>query len=158
MFKKKHCGSPTLPLFSRDTTASNCRRWIRNSCTGTQVLIAPLGTHHLARAVARFSAFAGPLLPEQGKPATSLRFIPFSAGPRVCIGNHFAMMEAQLVLTTLLRNYEFSLPEGTVVVPEIDSALRPKEGLHMRIKGERRVLQTDHLATTNTPTTKGKSR
>jgi cytochrome P450 len=125
---------PPLPLFSRDTTASIVVGGYEIPA-GTPVLIAPLGTHHRPELWPDSQRFLPDrFLPEQESQRHRYAFIPFSAGPRVCIGNHFAMMEAQLVLTTLLRNYEFSLPEGTVVVPEIDSALRPKEGLHMRIK------------------------
>jgi cytochrome P450 len=35
-----------------------------------------------------------------------LQYIPFSAGPRTCIGDHFAMLEATLALATIIRRTE----------------------------------------------------
>jgi cytochrome P450 len=39
-------------------------------------------------------------------------YIPFSAGPRMCLGSGFAMIEMKLVLATILRRYRLTLPEG----------------------------------------------
>ena len=36
-------------------------------------------------------------------------YIPFGRGPRICIGNHFALMEAQLLLATLAQHVAFEL-------------------------------------------------
>ena len=60
-------------------------------------------------------------------------YIPFSSGPRVCIGNSFAMMEARLVLATIAQQVCFSLAPGQVVKGETLITLRPKGGLPMRI-------------------------
>jgi cytochrome P450 len=61
-----------------------------------------------------------------------LSWLPFGAGPRVCIGNHFAMMEAQLVLAKLLRSAEFELVGEEAPLPL--ATLRPKYGMRVRIR------------------------
>lgn len=61
-------------------------------------------------------------------------YLPFGAGPRLCIGNHFAMMEMQLVLAAMLPRYRIELAPGQHVSAEPLVTLRPKGGiwLHMQ--------------------------
>ncbi len=58
-------------------------------------------------------------------------YMPFGAGPRICIGNHFAMMEAQLILATIARRWRFRLIQHADVVPEPLITLRPRGGVHV---------------------------
>ncbi len=67
-----------------------------------------------------------------GRPA--LAFFPFGAGPRKCIGETFALVEATLVLATLARRFELDLPPGMIPVPEAVITLRPKGGLPMKVR------------------------
>ncbi|MFL5318485.1 MAG: cytochrome P450 [Myxococcaceae bacterium] len=59
-------------------------------------------------------------------------YMPFLGGPRQCIGNNFAMMEAQLVVATIAQQFAPRTLDGKV--PEADPlvTLRPRGGLHMR--------------------------
>jgi cytochrome P450 len=56
-------------------------------------------------------------------------YLPFGGGPRVCIGNHFAIMEAQVVLAILSRRFRVELAPGARVEPEPLVTLRPKGGI-----------------------------
>jgi cytochrome P450 len=60
-------------------------------------------------------------------------YYPFGGGPRICIGNQFALMEATLILATLLQRFRLE-PSSTQPV-EIDPTftLRPRNGLPMRL-------------------------
>jgi cytochrome P450 len=61
-------------------------------------------------------------------------YAPFSLGPRKCIGEGFAMLEARLLLPSLLRRVRFEVVPGQKIVPEPTVTLRPKGGLRMRVK------------------------
>lgn len=60
-------------------------------------------------------------------------YFPFGAGPRVCVGAGFAMMEATLLLATIAQRFSFSLATNSRVTPFFSITLRPKDGLTMRI-------------------------
>jgi cytochrome P450 len=60
-------------------------------------------------------------------------YFPFGAGPRVCIGEHFAWMEATLVLAAIARRWSFRLGTGQRVQPDPLITLRTKHGMRMTI-------------------------
>lgn len=61
-------------------------------------------------------------------------YLPFGAGPHICPGNHFAMMEAQLVLATLVQRVTFELVPGRTIAPEPLITLRPKGGIRVVVR------------------------
>ena len=61
-------------------------------------------------------------------------YLPFGGGPRVCIGNSFASMEARLMLATMAQKYQLRLKPGQVVELDPLITLRPKNGMHMRVE------------------------
>jgi len=60
-------------------------------------------------------------------------YFPFGGGPRLCIGNTFAMMEATLLLATIAQRFRFRLAPGASVKPMLSVTLRPAEGIHMTV-------------------------
>jgi cytochrome P450 len=72
--------------------------------------------------------------PEQSAQRPKFVYLPFGAGPRQCIGNHFAMMEAQLVVATLAQRYRLRLVPGHRVEPWPLITLRPRFGMPMYIE------------------------
>jgi cytochrome P450 len=59
-------------------------------------------------------------------------YIPFGAGPRTCLGNHFAMLEGTLVLATLATRWSFEPVPGARIDLQAAVTLRPRGGLHLR--------------------------
>jgi cytochrome P450 len=72
--------------------------------------------------------------PEREKLLPRYAFVPFGAGPRICIGMYFAMMEGHLLLAALAQRVNFSLVPGQNVVPD------PVHHLTLRPMGEVKVL------------------
>lgn len=68
-------------------------------------------------------------------------YYPFGGGARMCIGNSFALMEAQVVLATLAQRFEPELVPGQDIVPDATFTLRPKHGVRMRIRRRAPALQ-----------------
>ena len=72
--------------------------------------------------------------PERSATRSKYVYLPFGAGPRQCIGSHFALIEAQLVLTTLAQSYRLQLVPGHRVEPWPLITLRPRFGMPMTIE------------------------
>ncbi|MBX9924937.1 MAG: cytochrome P450, partial [Hyphomicrobiaceae bacterium] len=64
-------------------------------------------------------------------------YLPFSAGPRVCVGAAFAMQEATLVLAELFRRYSFSPAPGHTPVPIARLTLRSDNGIKLQVQRRR---------------------
>jgi cytochrome P450 len=60
-------------------------------------------------------------------------YFPFGGGPRRCIGEGFALLEAAIVIATLARRFQFRLAPGEPVVPEPLVTLRPRHGIPMTL-------------------------
>ena len=71
--------------------------------------------------------------PERAATRPRFAYFPFGGGPRLCIGNTFALTEAQLVLATVASRWRLDLPQGHAAEPEPLVTLRPRGGLPMRV-------------------------
>jgi cytochrome P450 len=102
---------------------------------GHQLLMSPYAMHRDARYFQEPQRFD----PQRWlEPAASelprFAYFPFGGGPRVCIGNHFATMEAQLILCCLMQRVELeAVPDFELRLRPIVT-LRPQAGLPMRVK------------------------
>jgi cytochrome P450 len=72
--------------------------------------------------------------PEQEAMRPKFAYFPFGAGTRICIGEHFAWMEAMLLLATLAQRWRVHYDGAEAPVPEPLVTLRPKGGLAARLE------------------------
>src|SRR6266849_5904748 len=102
---------------------------------GTWIFLSPYVTHRDPRFFEnpeqfdpeRFAAGRSEWIPPYA-------YFPFGAGPHVCIGNAFAMMEMMLIVPTILQLFRVALAPGQgEVEPEPHITIRPKGGLRMAV-------------------------
>ena len=72
-------------------------------------------------------------LPENRGTIDRFAYLPFGAGPRVCIGSSFSLQEATIVLAHAVRAARLDLVPGHAVRPVVKVTLRPAGGLPMRL-------------------------
>ena len=72
--------------------------------------------------------------PERRPPPEPMIYFPFGAGPRSCIGNHFALQELTIMTILFYRHFRFSLQPGFTVEPDPLITLRPKHGMMMTLR------------------------
>src|SRR5271156_2822593 len=99
---------------------------------GSMVIVHVYGAHHAPRYWQDPEMFD----PERfNKANDKLRapftHIPFGAGPRGCIGGNYAMLQILMILSDLLRKYDFQLVPGQTIEARPMVILRPKHGIRM---------------------------
>jgi len=72
-------------------------------------------------------------LPERSTMRLRYSYFPFGGGPRQCIGNNFALMEAQLILATVAQKYQLRLVSDQLIYPEASVTLRPRGEMLMKL-------------------------
>jgi len=102
---------------------------------GSAVVVSPYVMHRLPERWEQPENFR----PERflgGETRTLLRdgYFPFGAGPHTCIGQHFALMEAKIVLATLLSRFRVTLIDGALPAPLGGITLRPSAAVSIRVE------------------------
>jgi len=101
---------------------------------GAQIVLSPWHLHRHERVWENPDSFdPARWQTEACRHAAREAYIPFSAGPRVCTGAGFAMVEGPLLLAQLCRAFRFEAIAGDVPVPVAHLTVRAKDGITLRV-------------------------
>ncbi len=124
---------PPVPMMVRENTCPEVLRE-RAVAPGAQIVLSPWHLHRHERVWPRPDEFdPDRWQTEEGKACARDGFIPFSAGPRVCSGAGFAMVEGVLLLAMLARAFRFEAVAGREPVPVAHLTVRAKDGIWLRV-------------------------
>ncbi|MBV8115576.1 MAG: cytochrome P450 [Silvibacterium sp.] len=105
---------------------------------GATVTIVPWVLHRHTKLWDRPAEFdPGRFSPEQGTARSRYAYLPFGAGPRVCIGASFVMTAISLILATIAQRYRLRLLADHPVEPQGLTALKPRYGMKMTLEKRR---------------------
>jgi len=124
---------PPVPMMVRQNACPKRFRG-RDLPTGSQIVISPWHLHRHERFWERPDEFDPARFgTKNGKECLRDAYIPFSAGPRVCPGSGFAMIEGPLMLAMLVRAFRFDLVEGREAMPVAHLTVRGRDGIWLRL-------------------------
>lgn len=127
---------PVAALMSRRTTAPiSLGGWAIPQ--GAMLRITPWVLHRDPRSFPEPEAFRPErfMAPHEAPPKGA--YIPLGLGPRVCLGQHFAMLEMTLLAAMMLQRCELHWPEGAAEPePQMHVTLRPKGGMRVGVEVE----------------------
>jgi cytochrome P450 len=124
---------PPVPMMSRQAIAdvSIGGHPVR---AGTSVLMPVYAIHRHAKRWERPNEFDPTrFAPEREKAIPRYQYMPFGAGPRICIGMSFAMVEATAILATLVRSARFATVPGRDPTPVARVTLNPGGGMPLAV-------------------------
>jgi unspecific monooxygenase len=101
---------------------------------GSLVMMAPWVLHRHAALWSNPDAFDPSRFLGEGQPVPRLGYLPFGAGPRVCVGAQFALSEATLVLAMLIRRFQISLADTRPVLPVAVITTQPDHPAPFRLQ------------------------
>ena len=99
---------------------------------GSTVIVYVYGAHHAPRHWQDPERFDQERFSKANeKQHAPFTYLPFGAGPRGCIGGNYAMLQILMILSALLRKYDFELSPGQTIEARAMVILRPKHGIRM---------------------------
>ena len=99
---------------------------------GSTVIVYVYGAHHAPRYWESPESFDPQRFTKgNDKLRTPFTYLPFGGGPRGCIGGNYAMLQILMILSALLRRYDFELTPGQTIEARPMVILRPKYGIRM---------------------------
>jgi cytochrome P450 len=99
---------------------------------GSTVILFVYGAHHAPEYWENPEVFDPQrFTKENEKLRTPFTYLPFGGGPRGCIGGNYAMLQILMILSVLLRRYDFQLTPGQTIEARPMVILRPKHGIRM---------------------------
>ncbi|TMV08783.1 cytochrome P450 [Ruegeria sediminis] len=124
---------PPVPMMVREATCPERFRG-RDVPKGAQIVLSPWHLHRHERLWDRPDEFdPARWQTENGKTCQRDAYVPFSAGPRVCTGAGFAMVEGPLILSMLLRHFRLERIDGKDPVPVAHLTVRARDGIWLRV-------------------------
>ncbi|MEM5519003.1 cytochrome P450 [Sulfitobacter sp. AS59] len=124
---------PPVPMMVREATCPEQFRG-RDVKAGAQIVISPWHLHRQERLWDNPDGFdPARWQTENGQKCQREAYLPFSAGPRVCPGAGFAMIEGPLILSRLLRDYRVEAIASKLPVPVAHLTVRSKDGIWLRL-------------------------
>jgi len=125
---------PPLSFLVREAVADTCLR-DKTVHAGATVVVSPWLIHRHRLYWERPDEFdPDRFLTEAGRASARNAFLPFSIGPRVCVGAGFALQEAALVLTLVLREFAFAPLPGHDPMPVARLSLRSDRGVKLKLQ------------------------
>jgi cytochrome P450 len=125
---------PTVPAINRQALGPD-RLGGAAIPAGARVVVAPWVVHRHRRLWQAPDHFdPSRFLPGAREAIDRFAYLPFGAGPRVCVGAGFAVQEATITLATIVRWFRLELVPGHAVWPQHRATLRPRDGLPMILR------------------------
>lgn len=99
---------------------------------GSMVIVHVYGAHHAPKHWPDPESFdTDRFIKGNEKLRAPFTYLPFGGGPRGCIGNNYAMLQMLMILSDLLRNYDFQISPGQTIEAQAMVILRPRNGIRM---------------------------
>jgi cytochrome P450 len=128
---------PPSPAQPRDPTTEQALGDMR-VCPGTYVMLFPYATHRHSECWSDPDRFdPDRFLPEREEERHPFAYFPFGGGPRICLGNNFAILEAHILTALLVRRFEARLVAGHRPQIEMGGTLMVRNGMPTSITPRR---------------------
>ncbi|MEO1646523.1 MAG: cytochrome P450, partial [Chloroflexota bacterium] len=123
---------PASPMIPR-TTVEDDEINGQHIPANTMLLMFIYGLHHNPKLWDNPEVFDPErFAPDAPKQSSRFAYMPFSTGPRKCIGDEFAQTEGILMLAMIMQRYEVEILAGQAIVPNLSATLTPKNGIQVK--------------------------